>query len=344
MKTRPYNTVNKPTLTLVRLTVAAAFGFTIMGSCLAASKTQKWEDLPAAVQATILANGGTAGQTADLETPGHNVNGMAVYEAPAKDKNGNVIDINVRQDGKLLQIKSDDASDRAAELAGTETPKPKAGKKAIGAGKFSHPRDITNPYLPIATLKQDILEGSEEGKKVRVERTLLPEKHRAFTFDGQTFDSLVYEDRAFANGALEEVAIDYFAQDDAGTVYYLGEEVTDYDASGKALDSGKAESWMLGTDTNQPGVVMPGNPKVGTKFKCEDVSKTINESDEVVAVGETVTVPAGTFTDCLKIKETLGDGSVEYKWYAKGVGAVREMPSDGDELLKSHTTRPALLN
>ena len=50
---------------------------------------------------------------------------------------------------------------------------------------------------------------------------------------------------------------------------------------------------MLGTDTKLPGVVMPGKPKVGTKFKCEDVSKTINESDEVAAVGETVTVPAG---------------------------------------------------
>jgi hypothetical protein len=52
----------------------------------------------------------------------------------------------------------------------------------------------------------------------------------------------VYEDLAFVNGALEEVAIDYFAQDDAGTVYYLGEEVTDYDESGKEPERGQGET------------------------------------------------------------------------------------------------------
>src|SRR5204863_9170945 len=119
-------------------------------------------------------------------------------------------------------------------------------------------------------------------KKIRIERTLMPDKHKSFTINGQQVDSLVYEDRAFMNGKLEEVAIDYFAQDDNGTVYYLGEEVTDYDEDGKVLPSGKAESWMLGTDTQVPGVVMPGNPKVGDKFKCEDVSKTIKEDDEVM--------------------------------------------------------------
>ena len=49
-------------------------------------------------------------------------------------------------------------------------------------------------------------------------------------------------------------------------------------------------------------------------------------------------MPAGTFHNCLKIKERLADGTTEYKYYAKGVGAVRETPSDGDELLISHKT------
>ena len=35
--------------------------------------------------------------------------------------------------------------------------------------KFSHPRNITNPYLPLASLKQDILEGTEGGKRTRDE-------------------------------------------------------------------------------------------------------------------------------------------------------------------------------
>jgi hypothetical protein len=299
-----------------------------------AGDTLKWDQVPKAVQATVLAHGGVAGQSVDKEGQTDNVGGKTVYEAPVKGKNGKTVDLVITEDGKLVEIKGDDSADASAEQADR-------AKSILAGVKFSHPRDVNNPYLPIAKLKQDILEGTEEGKKVRVERTLLPEKHKTFTINGQAVESLVYEDRAYVNGALEEVAIDYFAQDDAGTVYYLGEEVTDYDESGKVLPSGKAESWMLGTDTQVPGVVMPANPKVGDKFKCEDVSKTINESDEVVGMGETVTVPAGTFTDCLRIKEILDDGSIEYKWYAKGIGAVREMPATGDEQLVSHNGKPA---
>ncbi len=308
-------------------------------SCAAASRawagdTLKWEQVPKAVQATVLANGGVAGQSVDKEGAADSVGGKTVYEAPVKGKSGKSVDLVITEDGKLVEIKGDDAADASAEKA--------AQAKLILEGvKFSHPREINHPYLPIANLKQDIIEGTEEGKKVRVERTLKPDIHKTFTINGQAVESLVYEDRAFINGKLEEVAIDYFAQDDAGTVYYLGEEVTDYDESGKELPSGKAESWMLGVDTQVPGVVMPANPKVGDKFKCEDVSKDINESDEIVGVGETVTVPAGTFSDCLRVKEMLADGTIEYKWYAKGIGAVREMPSNGDEQLISHNGAPA---
>ena len=84
---------------------------------------------------------------------------------------------------------------------------------------------------------------------------------------------------------------------------------------------------------------MPAHPKVGDKFKSEDVSDKIDETDEVVALDETTTVPAGKFENCVKIKETLADGSIEFKLYAPGVGVVRETPATGDELLISHTTR-----
>jgi len=204
--------------------------------------------------------------------------------------------------------------------------------------KFSHPRDITNPYLPLASLKQDILEGTEGGKKTRVERTLMPDKHKTFQIGSQMVDALVMEDRVFVNGELEEVALDYFAQDDSGTVFYLGEDVDEY-TGGKVTNHEGA--WLLGKDTQIPGVILPANPKIGDKFKTEDVSKDINESDEVVSVSETVTVPAGTYQNCVKVKEILADGTTEYKYYAKGVGAVRETPSDGDELLTSHNGVPA---
>jgi hypothetical protein len=282
-----------------------------------AGKARKWDSLPEAVRAAIVANGGVAGQSVDLE-PGKK-NGQAVYEASIKDKDGKVVDLVVLADGKLYETKTAAAADRASEI--------------LAGVKFSHPRNVTNPYFPLATLKQDILEGTEAGKKTRVERTLMPDKHKTFRIGDQTVESLVMEDRIFEDGKLAEVALDYFAQDDGGTVYYIGEDVDEYTDGKVASHEG---AWLLGKDTPIPGVILPAHPKIGDKFKSEDVSKEISESDEVVSVSETVTVPAGTYQNCVKVKESLGDGATEYKYYAKGVGAVREVPSDGDELLISH--------
>ena len=52
-----------------------------------------------------------------------------------------------------------------------------------------------------------------------------------------------------------------------------------------------------------------------------------------------MTVPAGTWTNCVKIKEKTSDGDPDYKYYAPGVGCVKEVESDGELPLKSHFTR-----
>jgi hypothetical protein len=292
-----------------------------------AGKAQKWDDLPKPVRDTILANGGKEGGPVDKESEVKD--GKAVYEAGVKDKDGNVRDLVITEDGKLVETKTDDAGDLATEQA-------ERGKKVLAGVKFSHPAEITNPYLPLSSLKQDIFEGTEDGKKTRVERTAKPDLHKTFKIGDQTVEAFVMEDRAFENGQLAEVAIDYFAQDDNGTVYYLGEDVDEY-KDGKIINHDG--SWMVGKDTEVPGVQLPAHPKVGDKFRSEDVSKEIGEIDEVVSINETVTVPAGTYTNCVKVKESLADGTTEYKYYAKGVGVVREVPHDGDELLISHETK-----
>ncbi len=217
--------------------------------------------------------------------------------------------------------KTDPSADRAARAA-----------VVLQGVKFTHPRDITNPYLPLANLKQDILEGKEGAKMVRVERTAKPDVHKTFTVAGLTVEAFVFEDRAFEDGQLVEVATDYFAQDDAGTVYYLGEDVDEYD-QGKII--GHAGSWLWGKDTPAVGVLFPAQPKLGLKWRSEDVSKDIGEIDEIVSLTEKVMTPAGTYDNCIKVREDLADGTTEYKYYAQGVGVVRE----AEELLKTHTVK-----
>lgn len=56
---------------------------------------------------------------------------------------------------------------------------------------------------------------------------------------------------------------------------------------------------------------------------------------QVINTNSTVTVPYGTFTNCVKTKEftSLEPGVVEYKYYAADVGLIKtEMTAGGDEL------------
>lgn len=208
-----------------------------------------------------------------------------------------------------------------------------AGRAASPVPVYSHPRDITNPYLPLASLKQDVL----ENKTLRVERTAKPNVRKTFQIGGQTVEALAVEDREFnASGDLTEATLDYFAQDDDGNVYYMGEDVDEY-KNGKV--SGHSGAWLFGKDTQRLGVIMPAQPKVGDKFKSEDAAPVTWEADEVISLSETANVPVGTFQNCLKIKEIASDGDTEYKLYAPHVGCVEEIEGANPLPLQSHETR-----
>jgi hypothetical protein len=156
---------------------------------------------------------------------------------------------------------------------------------------------------------------------------------KPFTINGQQVPALIMEDREFAGGALKEVTLDYFAQSDDGTVYYLGEDVDIY-KNGQVVSHEGA--WLYGVHTQTLGILMPANPKVGDTFQSENVPGITREDDEVLSVSETVTVPAGTYTNCLKIQEKLSDGGIDYKYFAPNVGVVKEVPEDGEVNLISH--------
>jgi hypothetical protein len=196
---------------------------------------------------------------------------------------------------------------------------------------FANSTAITNRYLPLASLNQAILEGTEGSETVRVEVARKPGT-RSFTVNGQTIAALILEEREFVDGELAEVSLNYIAQSDDGTVYYLGEDVDDYE-DGQVVGHGGA--WLYGVNTQTLGVLMPGQPKIGDRFQPENVPGITVENAEVVSVSETVTVPAGTYTNCLKIQETHPEGEIEFKYYAPGVGLIKEEPEDGEVTLRS---------
>jgi len=61
----------------------------------------------------------------------------------------------------------------------------------------------------------------------------------------------------------------------------------------------------------------------------------VSMSSTITLLGiETVTVPAGTFADCLKLRMVDSDGETEYMWWAKGIGEVmcQDGPHEFDKL------------
>lgn len=222
----------------------------------------------------------------------------------------------------------------AALIGGLWLAAAQAGPPAQSPGHltFSHPTAITNPYLPLASLHQDVLTGTDGGKPARVERTVLPGT-RTFHINGQSVAAMIVEDRDYANGELAEATRDYFAQSDDGTVYYLGESVDEY-RHGKITGHGGA--WLTGQHGAKPGVLMAAHPKLGDIWQSEAVPGIAEERDEVVAADATVTVPTGTYHHCVKVKEMVPGEDAEYKYYAPHVGVVEEVPVGGMMRLKSH--------
>jgi hypothetical protein len=71
---------------------------------------------------------------------------------------------------------------------------------------------------------------------------------------------------------------------------------------------------------------MEASPKVGDKYKQEDANNVAEDCAEILSLNASVKVPYGSFNDALQTKEfsLLEPGVVDNKWYAKGVGEVRE--------------------
>ncbi len=215
-----------------------------------------------------------------------------------------------------------------------------AEKTPTGTPAAMDPADfsttIDNPLYPLAPGSAWVYEGAEvdpetgETFTTRVEVTALSETD---TVAG--VEVLVVKDEAFEDGEMIESTLDYYAQHKDGSVYYFGERVDNYENGEVVNHDG---SWLAGEGDNLPGIAMPGGDvSVGAVFEQEKAPGIAEDRSTVLSVGETVTVPAGTFRDCIKTKdENPLDGATENKFFCPGAGFVREEFEEGDLSLVSY--------
>ena len=184
------------------------------------------------------------------------------------------------------------------------------------APPFSDPTSVTNPLFPIAKLESVVLNGRVDGKAFRTETTLVPETRIVEWSEGQCVKALVSQYVAYLDGRIQEVALDFYAQADDGSVWYFGEDVYNYEKGVVADTSG---SWLAGKE-GPAAMIMPAAPEVGQVNRPENIPGLVWEEVAVKTTGKTVAGPRGPVTGAMVGRELHDDGTFSDKIFAPGYG------------------------
>lgn len=143
---------------------------------------------------------------------------------------------------------------------------------------------------------------------------------------------MVVNDKVELDGELIENTDDWFAQDNDGNVWYMGEYSEEWEDGELESTDG---SWEAGVDGAYPGIIMPANPILGIPYRQEYYYEEAEDWGKVVELDVTVETPYGTFTNCIKTEDwnALEPDVLENKYYAPGIGVVKEEVVDEDEIV-----------
>jgi hypothetical protein len=184
------------------------------------------------------------------------------------------------------------------------------------APPFSDPTDVTNPLFPISQLHSAILNGTVDGKPIKIETTLLPEKRIIEYSPGLCIETDVSQFVAYSDGRIVEVALDLYAQADDGSVWYLGEDVFNYE-DGSVIDL--SGTWFAGRE-GPAALIMPANPQLGDAYRPENIPGLVFEEVTVKEVNLTVDGPHGPVQGAMVGEELHDNGTLEEKIFAPGYG------------------------
>lgn len=196
----------------------------------------------------------------------------------------------------------------------------------FGAATFTNPTRIDNSFYPLAPGTIFTYRGEkEEDGEIVVETVREHVLWSPVTIAGVL--SRVVRAQAWEGDLLVEDTFDWYAQDDAGSVWYMGEWSTayEYDDDGNLVGTDNDGSWEAGVNGALAGWIMPDTNSVGLAYYQEfaPADDALDEA-EVVGLGETVTIGYGTYSGVLRNLETtvLEPDFLEHKLYAPGVGLI----------------------
>lgn len=222
---------------------------------------------------------------------------------------------------KAQDTKADNkAASKTAAMAESTTTEKKW--EDFDANNFANPTNIDNTYLPM----KPGMRYTYEGTTVEDDGTVVPHKVVINVTDLTKMiggvRSLVTWDLDYSDGELVEAELAFFAQDNDGNVWRMGEYPEEYD-EGKFL---MAPTWIHGYEEARAGIMMQGKPQLGTPSYAQGWGPAVDWTDrgQVDQMGVETKVPAGQYKDVLVVAETSAaePDAQQLKYYAPGVGNV----------------------
>jgi hypothetical protein len=218
-------------------------------------------------------------------------------------------------------------------VAATSAAQPQApgdlpqGSEPVTLDPADFTTDIDNPYWPMKPGTEWVYRTTDTtGARQDVVTTVTG----ATKLIANGITARVMHDVVMEDGQPVEVTDDWYAEDKAGNVWYLGEQTAEY-SNGKIVS--RHGSFEAGVDGAQPGVAMPADPRPGLSYRQEYYAGEAEDNAAVVTVGgEQVEVPYGFFdTGVLMTRDLvpIEPRVEELKFYARGIGPVLSVHTDG---------------
>jgi hypothetical protein len=182
---------------------------------------------------------------------------------------------------------------------------------------------IDNPYFPLPVGRTLVYTGVKDGQ-TQTDTVTVTDQTKVIL----GIQATVVNDVATHDSTVLERTFDYYAQDRQGTVWYLGEDTTQFLPNGKADTSG---SFLAGVDGAQPGIIMEARPAIPDAYRQECYAGEAEDTAWVVATKGSLRVPYGSVRNVLTTLEStqLEPGAYDQKTYAPGIGIVTEQSLTG---------------
>ena len=214
-----------------------------------------------------------------------------------------------------VEVNPDEEPEQSAE-------DPEFALPDINSATFDNPTEINNKWFPMTPGTEYVYDcfTEEGGRKIPHSIIFTVTDLTKEVAGVRTVVAYIFD---YSDGELVEAEIAFYAQDNDGNVWFMGEYPEVYEL-GEVVE---APAWIPGLKGAKAGIVMKADPQLGMPSYAQGWGPAVNWNDRGrgVELGQGTCVPVACYEDVLVTEEFSQSepDAFQVKYYAPGVGNVR---------------------